>query len=91
MATSNAARQAAYRARHLRAVDGSGERLNGIITLSAKRSLERLASCYGVTQRAVLEKLLREAENQAITAAGAFPNGQSDYYDKKLRLPTVTA
>ena len=47
MPTSNAQRQAAYRARHLQADDGEGVRLNLIIGTHAKCALERLASAHG--------------------------------------------
>jgi hypothetical protein len=90
MATSNAQRQAAYRAKHLKDVDAQGERLNLIIDAPAKRALERLASCYGVTQRAMVERLLLAAEHDAIDASMTQPNGQADYYDGKLKLD-VTA
>ncbi|MBI3144480.1 MAG: hypothetical protein HYZ18_04275 [Pseudogulbenkiania sp.] len=84
MALTNAQRQAAYRARHLKEESGSGERLNAVIDLHAKRALERVATCYGVTQRALLEHLLIEAERQAVAQAGGR---EADYYDGKLRLP----
>lgn len=87
MAT-NAERQAAYRAKHLKDVDGTGERLNIIINTHAKRALERLASCYGVTQRATIEKLLLDAERHAATEK--IPGGDADYYAGKLKL-NVTA
>ena len=90
MATSNAERQAAYRAKHLKSVDGQGERLNLVVGISAKRALERLASCYGVTQRAMIEKLLRDAERQAANAAAAVSGGDAGYYDKTIKLD-VTA
>ncbi len=86
MVTSNAQRQAAYRARRLQDESAPSERLNLIIDLHAKRALERLAKCYGVTQKGMLQKLLLDAEQAAVDAAIAFPNGQSDYYDGKLRL-----
>jgi len=63
MATS-AERQAAYRQRHL--AEGDAERLNVIVSTTAKRKLERLARHRGETQRAVLEALLAEAENRAV-------------------------
>jgi hypothetical protein len=93
MATTNAQRQAAYRAKHLQGVEGQGERLNIVISAQAKRSLERLASCYGVTQRAMIERLLLEAEHAAIDAAVAIPNGQADFYAGTLLLKqdSVTA
>jgi hypothetical protein len=86
MTKTNAQRQAAYRARHLQDENGQGERLNIVLDLHAKMALERLAACYGVTQRAVLEQLLVNAENAMIDQLATVPNGQSDYYDRRLRL-----
>lgn len=86
MSKTNAERQAAYRARHLKDEHGKGERLNTLIDLHAKRALERLAACYGVTQRAMLERLLAQAELLALQEASNLPNGQADYYDGKLRM-----
>lgn len=90
MVTSNAQRQAAYRARRRQDESAPSERLNLIIDLHAKRALERLAMCYGVTQKAMLQKLLLDAEHAAVDAAVALPNGQSDYYDGKLRLDSLS-
>lgn len=66
MAT-NAERQAAYRRRHLAAVDGQGERINIVVHDQAALRLKRLAAHYGVTQKAMLETLLADAEH-ALTA-----------------------
>jgi len=52
----------------------------------ARRTLERLAKYHGVTQKAIIQKLLIEAEHAAIDSAIALRNGQADYYDGKLRL-----
>ena len=71
MPTSNAQRQAAYRARHLQADDGEGVRLNLIIGTHAKCALERLASAHGLTQRALLERLLVRAEQGTVAALPA--------------------
>jgi hypothetical protein len=84
MAKSNAERQAAYRTRHLKDEDGKGERLNLVIDLHAKRALERLATCYAVTQRAMLERILVEAERAAL--AGVPVSEHAEYYDGRLRL-----
>ncbi len=65
MATS-AQRQAAYRQRHLQDTDGSGERLNMIVSVQAKAQLKRLARHAGITQRAMLEQLLEKAERRAV-------------------------
>ena len=86
MAKSNAQRQSDYRARHLKDLDGQAERLNLLVNLHAKRALERLAACYAVTQREVLEGLLREADHAALDRAARVHNGENDYYEKRLRL-----
>ena len=86
MAKTNAQRQSDYRARHLKDLDGQAERLNLLVNLHAKRALERLAACYAVTQREVLEGLLREANNVALRRAARVHNGETDYYEKRLLL-----
>ena len=84
MSMSNAQRQAAYRQRQLHDIDGRGERLNIVFDTTAKRTLERLASCYGVTQRAMLQNLLASAEQAALNRLLGLPNGQGQYYDQQL-------
>jgi hypothetical protein len=96
MTMSNAQRQAAYRARHLFDEAAQGERLNVVLDASAKRMLERLAACYGVTQRALLQGLLSNAQHEAlgrIYALPELPHGGDQYYDKCLpvSLTFVTA
>lgn len=86
MAKSNAERQAAYRARHLKDENGKGERLNLVIDLQAKKALERLATCYGVTKKQMLERLAVEAERVTLEKVKILPSGQVDYYDGRLRL-----
>ncbi len=90
---SNAQRQADYRRRHLKDKDSQLERLSLLIDLHAKRALERLASCYGVTQKVMLERLLMQANRVAQQqAAEHSPKGSDDYFDKRIRLqqPFVT-
>ena len=89
MAKTNAERQAAYRARHLHSDDAQGERLNTIVSLHAKRKLERLAACYGVTQRALLEQLLKDAEDEVMRVIDREHLDHADYYDGRLRLPVT--
>lgn len=89
MAT-NAERQAAYRAKHLKDVNGTGERLNIIIDTHAKRALERLAICYAVTQRVMIERLLQDAERLAVDASAKVPGGDAAYYAGTFKL-AVTA
>jgi hypothetical protein len=84
MAKSNAERQREYRARHLQDAEGTGERINAVVSLSAKRSLERLASCYGVTQRAMLEQILAEAEDALLCQLSS--GKQSKYFDMQLSV-----
>lgn len=84
MAKSSAERQAAYRMRHLKDEDGKGERLNLVIDLHAKRALERLAACYAVTQRAMLERILAEAERAALDGVPASEH--AGYYDGRSSI-----
>ena len=58
---SNAEIQAGYRKRRQGANDA---RLNTWITLDAKVELKALARHYGVTDRAILEKLITEKADQ---------------------------
>ncbi len=86
MSQSNAQRQAAYRARHLKDDNGKGERLNLVIDLQAKRAIERLAVCYGVTQKEIMERLALGAERVTLDKAATLPKGPDDYYDGRLRF-----
>jgi len=90
MPPTNAQRQAAYRARHLQCVDGQGERLNMIVNIHTKRALERLASAHGLTQRAMLERLIAQAERHTLDALAIRSGADRDYYDKRLSLPADT-
>ncbi len=64
MATTNAQRQQAYRAnRHTAGQDGTGElRINTFVSRSAALGLKRLAKHHGITQRAMLELLIGDAD-----------------------------
>lgn len=84
MGKSNAERQAAYRARHLQAVEGGMERLNLTLSVSAKAQLERLAACYAVTQRTTLENLLAQAERTLLDSLSA--EDQRHYLDRQPLL-----
>jgi len=90
---SNAQRQADYRARHLKDENNQLERLSLLVDLHVKRALERLACCYGVTQKAMLERLVMQANQRAQQqAAESSPDGHADYFDKRISLqwPVVT-
>jgi hypothetical protein len=86
MAKNSAQRQAAYRERHLKHENGQGERLNLVIDLHAKRAIERLAICYGVTQKDIIERLALGAQRVTLDNAETLPNGPEDYYDGRLRF-----
>ncbi len=87
MRKSNAQRQRAYRDRHLMLTDESDElleRINQMVSLPAKNALKRLASYYGVTQRALLESAIANTERALFdTLPGEH---QNDYYDMKITL-----
>ena len=87
MRKSNAQRQRIYRDRHLKQAGEEHEmleRINQMVSLTAKSSLRRLASYYGVTQRAMLERAIEETENKLLSQ---LPNArQNDYYDMKMSL-----
>ncbi len=87
MRKSNAQRQRAYRDRHLKFTDEPDdllERINQMVSLPAKNTLKRLASYYGVTQRAILESAIANAER---TLFDTLPGEQqNDYYDMNITL-----
>jgi hypothetical protein len=64
---TNAERQARYRQRHLRNVDGEKRRLSLFLDLHARRRLERIAQYKRYTVTALIEKWAAKAE-QRITA-----------------------
>ncbi|WP_426212686.1 hypothetical protein [Massilia sp. TWP1-3-3] len=72
MPKTSAERQAAYRARRPM-VGSSGERrLNTWVSTAAHLALERIAARDGVTQRVVLERLLRIEDDRIL--AGLTPH-----------------
>lgn len=83
---TNAQRQAAYRTKHLKSLNGGLQRLNTVVEVSAKCKLERLATCYGVTQKAMLEWLLDQAERGALESIVAARLEYSDYYEGRMRM-----
>jgi hypothetical protein len=87
MSKSNAQRQRDYRERHLK---GLGEeydmldRINLMVSHTAKTSLKRLANYSSTTQRAMLEMVLAEAEQRLMETLSG--RQQNDYDDGKLAL-----
>ena len=67
MAKTGRERQAEYRQRHLRDVEGEKTRLDAIVSDQAMNALKRLSKHYNLTQVALLERVLLE-EQQRVTA-----------------------
>lgn len=65
MAKTTAERQAAYRTRHLK--EGEAERLNIVVSFRAAMALRRLAAHEGISQREVLERLIIDAQDAAVS------------------------
>ena len=82
MVKTSAQRQADHRARQ---AQGENVRLAVMVNVHTMCCLERLAACYGITRRAVLERLLVEAEHAALAR---LPTGIdcAEYYEKRLKL-----
>lgn len=83
MSKSNAQRQREYRERHLMSLDDEYElleRINLMVSCSAKKGLKRLAGHAGITQKMMLEKVISEAENRVVETLSS--RQQSDYYDR---------
>jgi hypothetical protein len=79
MPTTAALRQAAYRARRQLAGNSGERRLNTWIGTGAHLALARLAKRYGVTQRDMLERLIR-AEDERVLAGLALDTPEWDAY-----------
>ncbi len=62
MAMTNAEKQANYRKRKIK--EGEGERLQVIISLHAKLAIQRLAKHYGITQAALIERLVMNEQKR---------------------------
>lgn len=84
MGKSNAERQAAYRARHFKDMESGLDRLSLAVSVPAKAQLERLASCYAVTKREVIESLLAQAERRLLDSLPA--SEQRHYYEQVAPL-----
>ena len=71
MVLSNAERQRRYRHNKREAENGSDfeERLDIMVTLDARNALRRLARHYDLTQKATLEKMLRDQQATVLEQA----------------------
>jgi hypothetical protein len=72
MAKTAAERQAAYRARRPMAGSNGERRLNTWVSTGTHLALERIATRDGVTQRQVLERLIRIEDDRIL--AGMVPD-----------------
>ncbi len=81
MALTNAQIQAAYRARHCKDLDtASASRMDMVIDSASLTALRRMAAHQGLTQRAMLQKLINEAQTVLLHT---MDGGQQDaYYDR---------
>lgn len=61
--STNADRQAAYRKRRAEAGENGERRLNTWVTTGASLALARLARHHGISQRAMLERLIVQADD----------------------------
>jgi len=77
MPKTPAQRQAEYRQRHLKAIEGTGERLDTVVSVQAMAGLRRLSKHHGLTQRAMLERLLVDAD-QATASSLEKPSAYLD-------------
>ena len=87
MAKTNAERQAAYRRRKMHSDEGLF-RIDIQCGTHMKMTLERLASYYGVSQKAVLNTLLLDAEKRLVK--GLTDAEADEYYDRQLTAGVVT-
>ncbi|MBL8473666.1 MAG: hypothetical protein JNM98_17875 [Rhodocyclaceae bacterium] len=64
MAMSNREKQAAFRARHIKGDEADRERLHLLVPVRVKRALERIARHHGLSQAAMLERFILDAQDQ---------------------------
>lgn len=90
MPKSSAERQAAYRAgRDTAGLDGNGERrLNTWVSTSTHLALRRLAVRYGVTQREVLERLIRTEDENVLACMNIDTPEWDRYFSTGRRIST---
>ncbi len=81
MALTNAQIQAAYRARLCKDLDtASASRMDMVIDSASLMALKRLAAHQGVTQRAMLQKLIDVAQRALLNTLDG--DQQDAYYDR---------
>lgn len=75
---TNAERQARYRRRHLKDLDGEKSRLSLFLDIHAKRRLERMARHRSYTVTALIEEWAAKAEDRILNRM--TPKEQREYY-----------
>jgi hypothetical protein len=78
MTLSNAERQARYRERHLKSIDGEKVRLSLFVDLYARIRLERIARHQGCTVTSLIEKWAAQTEHRIINRM--TPKEEHAYY-----------
>lgn len=79
---TTAQRQADYRQRRPAAGDNGERRLNTWVSTAAALALKRLARRSGVSQRAMLEQLITEADEQVLASIGIDDDKQwAEYFN----------
>jgi hypothetical protein len=87
MAQTNAQRQAAFKARHLKSADCPVERIDCLIEAHAKAALKRLALHHGLPQWEMLQKLIGDAESALVDTLGTA--AQTNYFAEKAKKPAT--
>jgi hypothetical protein len=80
LALSNKERQARYRERHLKDVDGEKTRLSLFVSIHAHRKMERVARHKSYTVTQLIEEWAEQAENRIV--AKMSPNAEKEYFRK---------
>lgn len=78
MGKSSTERQREYRQRHLKNIEGEHVQVNTVLSREAKRQLQRISRHEGISQRAVMEKLLRDEEGRILE--GLHHDRFDEYY-----------
>jgi hypothetical protein len=86
MPSTNAQRQAVYRARRAEAGDNGDRRINTWVTTAAALALGRLAQPYAVTQREMLERLILSAETAVTDGLDPDSEAWREYFATQSAL-----
>lgn len=81
MALSNSERQKRYRNRRL-GVGGRYERISCLVSISTKRSLERLSAHFGLTITEAVERLINEKAIEILSTMD--DNERQEFFEEKI-------